>query len=62
LHNVPSVCDEPELLVLEPVGAVHDPKRSPPGPDEDEVEVLVKDDPPPSPPSALNLVMISCTT
>jgi hypothetical protein len=44
-------------------GSVHDENLSPPvapGPDEDdEVEVRVRDDVPPSPPSALNLVIIS---
>jgi hypothetical protein len=62
VRAVPSDLEEPELLVLEwPVGEVHDPKRSPPTPDDDDVDVLVIDDVPPSPPSPLSLVIISYT-
>lgn len=48
------------LLADPPDGVVHDPNRSAPPPDEDEVEVRVTDDVPPSPPSALNRVITSC--
>jgi hypothetical protein len=61
------MCRVPSELELEPVlelvlelvllSEVH---RSPPRPDEDEVEVLVSDDAPPSPPSALSRVITSC--
>jgi hypothetical protein len=62
--DVPELDDEPVLGWLAEllVGRVHDENLSPPvapGPDEDDVEVRVRDEVPPSPPSALNLVMIS---
>jgi hypothetical protein len=60
--RVPSELEEPVLVLLAdpPDGVVHDPNRSTPPPDEDEVEVRVSDDVPPSPPSALSRVITSC--
>jgi hypothetical protein len=61
--RIPPELEDPVLVLLaEPVvGRVHDENRSAPfPPEEDDVEVLVSDDVPPSPPNALSLVITSC--